>query len=66
VIPTRRLDSFMYEAAQNLSLFKYSNLKLKNQKPIAVEVLYKAYPKVPLLSQIFGKTEPEFNKRYEN
>jgi hypothetical protein len=32
---SRRLDS-------------YSRVKLKNQKPIAVDVLFKAYPMVPL------------------
>ncbi len=30
------------------SLFKYSGPKLKNQKPIAVDVLIKAYPLAPL------------------
>jgi len=44
---SRRLDSFLYEAAQNFevvsNIFKYSELKLKNPKPIAVDVLFKAY-----------------------
>jgi hypothetical protein len=33
------LDGFLYEAAQ---YFKYSRLKLKIKKPIAVDVLSKA------------------------
>jgi hypothetical protein len=46
----RRLGSFLYEAAQNFEVvFKNSELKLQNQKPIAVDfVLFKAYPMVPL------------------
>jgi hypothetical protein len=51
VIPTsRKLDSFLYEAAQIFELF--SNIQdqnLKNQKHIAVDVLFKAYPMIPLL-----------------
>ncbi len=50
MIPTtRRLDSFMYEAAQNFELF--SNIQdqnLKNQKHLAVYVLFKAYPMIQL------------------
>ena len=45
----RRLDSFLYEAAQNFELF--SNIQdqnLKNQKHVAVDVLFKAYPMIPL------------------
>jgi hypothetical protein len=45
---SRRLDSFLYEAAQNLSLFKYSRLKFKNKNPIAVDVIFTAYLMVPL------------------
>jgi hypothetical protein len=45
VIPTsRRLDSFLYEAAQNFELF--SNIQdqnLKNQKHVAVDVLFKTF-----------------------
>ncbi len=45
VIPTsRRLDSFLYEAAQNFELFsniQYSRSKLKNQKNMAVDILIK-------------------------
>jgi hypothetical protein len=47
VIPTsRRLDSFLYEAAQKFELFSntYSRSKIKNKKHIAVDVLFKAYP----------------------
>ncbi len=45
-----RLDSFLYEAAQVFELFSntYSRSKLKNQKHIAVDVLFKAYPMIPL------------------
>jgi hypothetical protein len=50
MIPTsRRLDSFLYEEAQNFELF--SNIQdqnLKNQKHIAVDVLFKAYLMIPL------------------
>jgi hypothetical protein len=35
---SRRLDSFLHEAA----LLKYSRVKLKNQNPIVVDVLFKA------------------------
>jgi hypothetical protein len=52
VIPTsRRLDSFLYEVAQNFELFsniQYSRSKLKNQNHIAVDILVKAYPMIPL------------------
>jgi hypothetical protein len=49
VIPTsRRLDSFLYEAAQIFELFSNSRSKLKNQKHIAVDVLFKTYPMIPL------------------
>jgi hypothetical protein len=45
LIPTsRRLDSFLYEAA--LTILKYSRSKIK--KNIAVDVLFKAYPMIPL------------------
>ncbi len=39
---------FEWSGPEVWSLFKYSRLKLKNQKPIAVDVLFKAYPMVPL------------------
>jgi hypothetical protein len=46
---SRRLDSFLHEAAQNFELcIKYSRSKIKKQKPIAVDVLFRAYPMVPL------------------
>jgi hypothetical protein len=49
MIPTsRRMDLFLYEAAQNFEIFSNIKNKLKNQKPIAVDDLFKAYPKVPL------------------
>jgi hypothetical protein len=41
------LDTFLYLAAQNFELFKYSRSKLKNLNPIAVDVFFKAYPMVP-------------------
>jgi hypothetical protein len=46
---SRRLDSFLHEAAHNFEVF--SNVQewnKKNQKPVAVDVLFKAYPMVPL------------------
>jgi hypothetical protein len=45
---SRRLDSFLHEAAQNFEVFLIFMVKLKNQKPIAVDVLFNAYPMVPL------------------
>ncbi len=46
---SRRLDSFLQWSGSELwSLFKYSRVKLKNQEPIAVDALFKAYPMVPL------------------
>ncbi len=39
---------FAWSGSELWSLFKYSRGKLKNQKPIAVDVLFKAYPMVPL------------------
>jgi hypothetical protein len=38
---------FAWSGSKLWSLLKYSNVKLKNQKPIAVDVLFKAYPMVP-------------------
>jgi hypothetical protein len=45
---SRRLDSFLHEAAQNFEVFKYSRVKFKNPKPIVVDVLLKACAMVPL------------------
>jgi hypothetical protein len=42
-----RLDSFLHKAAENFEL-KYSRSKIKNLKHIAVDVLLKGYPIVPL------------------
>ncbi len=39
---------FAWSGSELWSLFKCSRMKLKNQKPIAVDVLFKAYPMVPL------------------
>jgi hypothetical protein len=46
---SRRVDLFLLEANQNFKLFiKYSRPKIKNKKPMAIDVLFKAYSKVPL------------------
>jgi hypothetical protein len=45
---SRRLEAFLYEAAQNIELFQYSRSTLKIKKPVEVDVLVKAYPMVPL------------------
>ncbi len=48
-LTSRRLDSFLYEAVQNFEVF--SNIQKwieKIKKHIAVDVLFKAYPMVPL------------------
>ncbi len=42
------LDTFLFETGQNFESFQIFKLKLKNQKPLAVDVLFKAYPMVPL------------------
>jgi hypothetical protein len=39
---------FIFSGSELWSLFKYSELKLKNQDPIATDVLFKAYPMIPL------------------
>ncbi len=39
---------FAWSGSELWSLFKYSRVKLKNQKPSAANVLFKAYPMVPL------------------
>ncbi len=44
---SRSLYSFMHEAAQNFELL--SNIQDQQKKHIAVDVLFKAYPMVPLL-----------------
>jgi hypothetical protein len=50
VIPTSmRLNSFLYEVAQNFELFSsIQDHNDKNLKHIAVDVLFKAYPMIPL------------------
>jgi hypothetical protein len=46
---SRRLDSFLLEAAQNFELLSnIQDQKVKNHKTLAVDVLFKAYPMVPL------------------
>ncbi len=39
---------FAWSDSELWSCFKYSELKSKNLKPVAVDVLFKAYPMVPL------------------
>jgi hypothetical protein len=44
------LEAFLYEAAQNFEVRVFSNIQDQNKKikkPIAVAVLFKAYPMVP-------------------
>jgi hypothetical protein len=38
---SRRLDSFLHEAAQSFEVFSIFKSEIKNQKPIAVDVLFK-------------------------
>jgi hypothetical protein len=52
-VPAKRKKRFYKNCDSNKQeagfiLFKYSKLKLKNQKPISVDVFFKAYPMVPL------------------
>jgi hypothetical protein len=51
---------FVWSGSELWSLLKYSEQKLKNQKPIAVDVLFQAFPMVPCtLMQIqSGRTVP--------
>ncbi len=42
---SRKFDSVLYEAGQNFESFQIFKGLLKNQKYIAVDVLFKAYPK---------------------
>jgi hypothetical protein len=57
MIRIRKLDSFLYEVAQNYDIFyfKYSKLKLKNQKSIAVDVLFNG---TTLMQTEYGQTLP--------
>jgi hypothetical protein len=52
---------FLYEAAQNFEVFsnKYSKVKLKNQNPIAIDALFKAFPMVqlPCRSNLAGQKQ---------
>jgi hypothetical protein len=45
---SRRLDLFLHEAVQNFELLSNIQDKKMKNKPIAVDVLFKAYPMVPL------------------
>ncbi len=50
---------FTWSNSELWSLFKYSRVKFKNQNSLVVDVLFKAYPIVPLLMQIqSGQTVP--------
>jgi hypothetical protein len=41
----QEFEAFLYEVVHNFEVFfEYSRSKLKNQKPISVDVLIKAYP----------------------
>ncbi len=52
------MEAFLYEAAQNFDLFSnIQDQKLKNQKHIAVDVLFNAYPMTLRLIQS-GRTVP--------
>ncbi len=46
MIPTSRI--FVWSGSELWTLLKYSRSKLKNQKHIAVDVLFKAYLMIPL------------------
>jgi hypothetical protein len=39
---------FAWSGSGLWTIIKYSRSKIKNKKPIAVDVLFKAYPMVPL------------------
>jgi hypothetical protein len=54
---SRRLDSFLLKRLQTLN--SYQIFKIKNQKPLAVDVLFKAYPMVPLSCR-FNRTDGTF------
>ena len=44
---SRRMDSFLHEVPQNFELLSNIQDQIKNKKPIADDVLFKAYPMVP-------------------
>jgi hypothetical protein len=47
--PNKQEGGFIFaRSGSELRLFKYSRWNLNNQKPIAVDVLFKAYPMVSL------------------
>jgi hypothetical protein len=46
---------FVWSGSEPWSLLKYLKLKLKAQKPISVDVPFKAYPMVPLRSNLAGR-----------
>jgi hypothetical protein len=47
-VPVERQDCMQTVIKTSRRFFKYSRVKLKNHKPIAADVLFKAYPMVPL------------------
>jgi hypothetical protein len=46
------LNGILCKAAQNFEVFQKCKIKIKNKKPIAVDVFFKAYPTVPLSCRI--------------
>jgi hypothetical protein len=49
ILQAGRLDSFLYEAAQNFEVFSDKfKIEITNKKLIAVDVFFKAYRMVPL------------------
>jgi hypothetical protein len=43
---SKRLDSFLHEAAKNFEVFSNFKIEIKKSKTYAVDVLFKAYPMV--------------------
>jgi hypothetical protein len=49
ILTSRRLDSFLYAAAQNFEVFsKILKTEIKNLKTLADDVFFKAYTMAPL------------------
>jgi hypothetical protein len=49
ILASRRLDSFLYAAAQNFEVFsKILKTEIKNLKTVADDVFFKAYTMAPL------------------
>jgi hypothetical protein len=49
-VPKKKEDGgfFVFGGSELWTLLKYSRSKLKNKKPLAVDVLFKACPMIPL------------------